>query len=212
MVVLIDNVYVFYTLVAMMGYLLGSIPSGLILARLMGAGDLRQIGSGNIGATNALRTGNKKLALFTLLCDALKGVLAVWIAYELNIELAEGEFYYVPVFAGFAAVIGHVFPVWLKFKGGKGVATAWGVLCSLHWPTGLGCLITWLIVARLSRYSSLAAIMAAFNAPLFAMAYHGKPLALPFAGLSILLFITHRANVRRLMKGEESTIKLSSKA
>ena len=205
----IYNVYVLYSLIAMMGYLLGSIPSGLLLARAMGAGDLRKIGSGNIGATNALRTGNKKLAIFTLLADAFKGVLAVWLAYELNLDLAQGVYTYIPVYAGFAAVIGHIFPVWLKFKGGKGVATSWGVLCSLHWPTGLGCLITWLVVARLSRYSSLAAIMAAFNAPLFALAYGGKGLALAFAGLSILLFITHRANIRRLLNGEESTIKLS---
>ncbi len=202
------NMYVFYALVLGVAYLLGSIPSGLILGKLMGAGDLRTIGSGNIGATNALRTGNKKLALFTLLADAAKGALAVLIAYVLNIQLAQSVFVNAPVWAGLIAVLAHVLPVWLKFKGGKGVATSWGVLCALHWPTGIGCLVTWLVVARLSRYSSLAAVMAAFNAPILALAYGGQSLALPFAILSIILFFTHRANIRRLLNGEESTIKL----
>lgn len=204
------NVYMFTSIVTAIGYLLGSIPTGLILGKAMGAGDLRTIGSGNIGATNALRTGNKKLAILTLLGDMLKGVIAVWIAYELNRQLAGGAYPYAPVWAGLAAVIGHIFPIWLKFKGGKGVATALGVIFALHWPTGLGCAVTWLVVARLSRYSSLAAVMAAFNAPLFAYACGGEALGIPFACLAILIFITHRANIRRLLKGEESIIKLKT--
>ena len=207
----IYNPYAFYSLIIAISYLLGSIPSGLVLGKIMGVGDLRQMGSGNIGATNALRTGNKKFALFTLIGDAIKGVIAIWLAYELNVELAEGAFYHAPLVAGLTAIVGHIFPVWLKFKGGKGVATAFGVLCALHWPTGLGCAVTWLVVARLSRTSSLAAIMAAFNAPLFAYAYGGDALALPFAAISILIFITHRANIRRLLKGEESTIQFKKK-
>lgn len=204
----LDNIYLFHVLIVAIAYALGSIPTGLLLGKWIGNIDLRTIGSGNIGATNALRTGNKKLAILTLLGDAFKGVLAVWIAYELNRQFAGGAFPYASVWAGLTAVVGHIFPVWLKFKGGKGVATALGVIFALHWPTGLGCALTWLVVARLSRYSSLAAVMAAFNAPLFAYAYGGEKLAVPFACLSVLIFITHRANIRRLLKGEESIIKL----
>jgi glycerol-3-phosphate acyltransferase PlsY len=205
---LISNIYLFYALTMPLAYLLGSIPSGLLLARWMGLGDLRKIGSGNIGATNALRTGNKKLAVFTLLGDALKGALAVLLLYLLNKHVANDTFRYAPIWAGIVAVLGHIFPVWLKFKGGKGVATAWGVLCALHWPTAIGCAVIWFVAARLSRYSSMGAIMAALNAPIYVYAYGGHALALPFALLSVILIVTHRANIRRLMRGEEPVIQL----
>lgn len=209
---LAHNPALFYSLTLVVAYLFGSIPTGLLLGKAMGTVDLRTIGSGNIGATNALRTGNKKLALFTLIGDAVKGVLAILIAAWLNNRYADGAYPHAPLLAGFAAMAGHILPVWLKFKGGKGVATALGVLMTLHWPTGVGCLITWLVVARLSRYSSLAAVIAAFNAPLFAYAYGGDVYGVPFGLLSIIIFITHRANIRRLLKGEESTIQLKKTA
>ncbi|HEY1096894.1 MAG TPA: glycerol-3-phosphate 1-O-acyltransferase PlsY [Alphaproteobacteria bacterium] len=205
---LIDNIYAFYALVILMAYLLGSIPCGLVLGKLMGAGDIRKIGSGNIGATNALRTGNKKLAIFTLLGDVLKGSLAVWIAFVLNMELADGVFIYAPVIAGIVSVLGHIFPVWLKFKGGKGVATTIGVILILNWMVGLGFLVTWLVTARLSRYSSLGAIIAALHAPLYAAAYGNHGLVLPFAIMALILIITHRGNIKRLLRGEESVIQL----
>ena len=182
-------------------YLLGSIPFGLILARLAGKGDLRQIGSGNIGATNVLRTGSKKLAATTLLLDGAKGYLAVYLPY-----LLFGPD--VTFFTALAVVLGHLFPVWLRFRGGKGVATTLGVLLGLAWPLGLAALATWLVVALIFRYSSLAALFAVALVPAYAWW-----LAEPQAGgiaifLAVLVWIRHAGNIRRLLKGEESRIRL----
>jgi glycerol-3-phosphate acyltransferase PlsY len=181
------------------GYLCGSIPFGLILTRLAGTEDLRSIGSGNIGATNVLRTGNKGLAAATLLGDMLKGTIAVIVAGYFggpNAAMA----------AGFGAFTGHLFPVWLQFKGGKGVATYIGVLLGLFWPAALAFCAIWLAVAFITRYSSLAALIASAIIPL--MLFWSQHLALTFlfALLSIMLWFMHRANIERLMNGTEGKI------
>lgn len=181
------------------GYLLGSIPFGLLLTRLGGAGDIRQIGSRNIGATNVLRTGRKDLAAATLLCDALKGTLAVLAATAVAGEAA-----------GFAAAagafLGHLFPVWLQFRGGKGVATFIGVLIAVAWPAALGFAAVWLVVAAATRYSSLSALIASAVAPALLWAL-GKPgAALLFVALAVLLWVMHRANIARLLAGTEGKI------
>ncbi|UAL08933.1 glycerol-3-phosphate 1-O-acyltransferase PlsY [Caulobacter segnis] len=184
------------------GYLLGSIPFGLIATRLGGAGDIRQIGSGNIGATNVLRSGRKDLAAITLLGDAGKGVVAVLLARFLTHGNPA-----VIALAGGAAFLGHLFPVWLKFKGGKGVATFYGVLLSACWPVGVLAAITWLAMAAVFRISSLAALTAAVLAAPFALATD-QPY--PMLGLAlfmaVLIFIRHRENIARLLKGQEPRI------
>ncbi len=184
------------------GYLLGSIPFGLIATRLGGAGDIRKIGSGNIGATNVLRSGRKDLAAITLLGDAGKGVVAVLLARFLTHDNA-----LVVALAGGAAFAGHIFPVWLKFNGGKGVATFYGVLLAAAWPVGLLAAATWLAVAALFRISSLAALVAAALAAPFALATD-QPY--PILGLclfmAVLIYIRHKDNIRRLLKGEEPRI------
>ena len=181
------------------GYLLGSIPFGLIITRAAGGPDIRAIGSGNIGATNVLRTGRKGLAAATLACDALKGTVAV---------LAAGYFagHEAALAAGLGAFLGHLFPVWLKFKGGKGVAVYIGLLIGLYWPGALIFCVIWLGVAGLSRYSSLAALTASALTPL-ALWFLGRPSAAAlFLALSALLWIMHRANIRRLLDGSEGKI------
>ena len=194
------------------GYLLGSIPFGLILTRLAGTRDIRSIGSGNIGATNVLRTGRKGLAAATLVGDALKGTFAVlaiyyyygseyrYFAHELAIPAALGAF------------LGHLFPVWLGFKGGKGVATYIGLLLALAWPVALAFCLIWLAVAAITRYSSLAALIASAATPLalWLLGYWPEPAL--FALLTLLLWIMHRANIARLVKGEEAKIKLGTNA
>jgi len=188
-----------------LGYLLGSIPFGLVLTRAAGIGDIRQIGSGNIGATNVLRTGNKGLAAATLVLDALKGTAAVMLAGTL---LAAGDagFAVLPVIAGLAAFAGHCFPLWLGFRGGKGVATYIGVLIGLAWKVALVFCGIWLLVAVLTRYSSASALAAAILSP-FGAWLAGYPAAGMAAGLmSTLLIWKHRANIERLMKGEEPKI------
>lgn len=180
------------------GYLLGSIPFGLLLTRLAGLGDIRTIGSGNIGTTNVLRTGSKGLAALTLLCDAGKGIAAVLVAASWGQEYA--------LLAGLFAVIGHNFPLWLRFHGGKGVATTLGVLLALAWPAGLITLATWLAVAVISRYSSLAALAAFAVAPAAMYALGGVNEALIAVVLAALGFARHHANIRRLIKGEEPRI------
>ncbi len=183
---------------AVLGYLLGSIPFGLLLTRMAGLGDIRNIGSGNIGATNVLRTGNKGLALATLLLDGAKGAAAVLIARAVHDDLA--------VVAGACAFLGHLFPVWLKFKGGKGVATALGTWIALAWPIGLLACATWLIVALIFRYSSLSALLAVALAPVYAI-WLGSPALIWFGiGVAILVWIRHHENIRRLLKGEEPKI------
>jgi acyl phosphate:glycerol-3-phosphate acyltransferase len=181
------------------GYLAGSIPFGLLITRLAGMEDIRAIGSGNIGATNVLRTGRKELAAATLVCDALKGTLAVLATRYLGgPELA--------IVAGLGAFLGHLFPVWLGFHGGKGVATFIGLALAFAWPAVLGFGAVWLAVAYLTRYSSLAALMACAATPLLLWGFgDGAPAAL-FAVLAAAIWITHRANIARLMAGTEPKI------
>jgi glycerol-3-phosphate acyltransferase PlsY len=180
------------------GYLLGSIPFGLLITRAAGLGDVRNIGSGNIGATNVLRTGNKGLAALTLILDALKGTAAVLIAGIYGPELA--------LVAGFGAFLGHLFPVWLGFKGGKGVATYLGVLAGLAWKVALVFAAVWLAVAFIMRYSSLAALIASVAVPL-TLFYLGRiDYAVLFAVMTAIVFIKHRANISRLLAGTESRI------
>jgi glycerol-3-phosphate acyltransferase PlsY len=186
-------------LAAGLGYLLGSIPFGLVLTRMAGLGDIRTIGSGNIGATNVLRTGHKGLAAATLILDGGKGAFAAGMAYWI-IGTEAG------LIAGFAAVLGHNFPVWLRFKGGKGVATTLGVLLITAWPVGMGACLTWLVVAGLFRISSLAALAALLAAPFIALVFATPAHAVMAAGLAILGFIRHRANIGRLLQGKEPRI------
>jgi acyl phosphate:glycerol-3-phosphate acyltransferase len=183
------------------GYLLGTIPFGVIATRLGGMGDIRKVGSGNIGATNVLRTGRRDLALITLLGDAGKAVAAVLLAGSLFSPLAA-------VLAGGAAFVGHLFPVWLGFKGGKGVATFFGVLFALAWPVGLAAGATWILMALIFRFSSLAALAAAAFSPLLFLLLHQStiPRLWLAAGMAVLIFIRHEANIRRLLKGEEPRI------
>ena len=181
------------------GYLLGSIPFGLLLTRLAGLGDIRSIGSGNIGATNVLRTGNKKLAAATLLLDGGKGAAAVLLAGALAGEPAA-------LAAAAGAMLGHSFPVWLGFKGGKGVATALGILLAAAWPVGLAVALVWLVTAYVFRISSLAALLAAGLAAPIAWALAGGALAVAALFIAALIFIRHEANIRRLLKGEEPRI------
>lgn len=183
---------------AVFGYLLGSIPFGLLLTRAAGLGDVRKIGSGNIGATNVLRTGNKKLAAATLLLDALKGTVAVVIASRWSHDAA--------IFAGFGAFIGHLYPIWLGFKGGKGVATYLGVLLGLSYLGALIFAATWLFVALVSRYSSLAALTAAVVVPVALYMMDLPKAAGLLALMSVIVFIRHRANISRLLSGTESRI------
>ncbi len=189
---------------ALLGYLLGSIPFGLVLTRLAGLGDIRKIGSGNIGATNVLRTGNKPLAAATLVLDSGKGAIAALLA----MAFASPE---AAVLAGGGAMLGHTFPVWLGFKGGKGVATALGVLLAVSWPTGAIACATWLAMAFLFRISSLSALAALGLSPLVGW-YFGGPLV---AGLclfiAVLVYFRHAANIRRLLKGEEPKISFGKK-
>ena len=203
---------------AIVGYLVGSIPFGLIFTQLAGYGDVRQIGSGNIGATNVLRTGNKGLAAATLVFDVLKGTaatilgpLSVWLLYA-SVDLSASEAAVAVALApaafaaGVAAFMGHVFPVWLGFRGGKGVAVYIGVLIGVAWQAAIAFCAIWLAVAFASRYSSLSALAASFLAPFAAYALHGAMAAGAAALMSIVLIFKHRANIERLMTGSEPKI------
>ena len=181
------------------GYALGSIPFGLLLTRLAGLRDIREIGSGNIGATNVLRTGRRDLAVATLVCDALKGTVAVLAAAHYGGPDAA-------VLAGLGAFLGHLFPLWLQFKGGKGVATFIGLLIAFAWPVALGFCAIWLAVAAVSRYSSLSALIASAATPVMLRASSQPREAALFALLAALLWIMHRGNIRRLMAGTEGRI------
>jgi glycerol-3-phosphate acyltransferase PlsY len=183
----------------LLGYLLGSIPFGLILTKLAGTQDLRSIGSGSIGATNVLRTGRKGLAAATLIGDALKGTLAVVIAGYYGGPNAA-------MLAALGAFLGHLFPVWLKFKGGKGVAVYIGVLIGLFWPAALIFCAMWLATAFTTRYSSLSALIAAFITPLFLWWFGHPALASLFVVMTLLLFYAHRENIKRLQAGTEGKI------
>lgn len=182
-----------------LGYLLGSIPFGLLITRFAGLGDIRNIGSGNIGTTNVLRTGRKSLAAATLLCDALKGTAAALILGALFGPQAA-------LVAGIAAFLGHIFPVWLGFKGGKGVATYLGILLALSWPTGIAFALIWIAMAFTLRYSSLSALTASLASPII-LWFTGSPLlTLGFALMSLVLWAKHHENIGRLLTGAESKI------
>jgi len=185
---------------AVLGYLLGSVPFGLIFTRLAGLGDIRAIGSGNIGATNVLRTGHKGVAAATLIFDGGKGAFAVWLATVLFGSEMAG------LLAGFTAVLGHNFPVWLRFKGGKGVATTLGVLLIGAWQVGIGAILTWLVVAAAFRISSLAALAALAVSPVIALFFATPAHALMALGLAVLGFVRHKANIARLLRGTEPRI------
>jgi glycerol-3-phosphate acyltransferase PlsY len=187
-------------LVCLLGYLLGSIPFGLVLTRTAGLGDIRGIGSGNIGATNVLRTGRKGLAAATLILDGLKGAAAVLIAQAMlwNQDTA--------LFAGLAAVLGHLFPIWLGFKGGKGAATGLGVLIAASWPVGLAACAAWLLVAGAARFSSLATLAAFAVAPFVALVLEEYSVVKLAFTIAVLVFVRHQANIRRLLAGTEPRI------
>ena len=186
-----------------LGYLCGSIPFGLLIARVFGLGNLREIGSGNIGATNVLRTGSKPAAAGTLLLDALKGTLPVFVAnYGWHIDMA--------IAAGFGAFIGHILPIWLNFRGGKGVATYVGILLGFGWPLLAVFAVVWLTLAATLRYSSLAALVASLAVPTYVFVFgdiHGD-LKLPMAllAMTVIVYLTHRENIVRLINGEETRI------
>jgi glycerol-3-phosphate acyltransferase PlsY len=181
-----------------LGYLLGSIPFGLVLTKMAGLGDIRSIGSGSIGATNVLRTGRKDLALATLLLDGGKGAIAVLIARLISEDLT--------VLAGGAAILGHLFPVWLRLKGGKGVATTLGTLIAANWMVGIGACLVWLVVAFVFRYSSLSGLISVAAAPFLALWLGTVPQAWLAAFAAVLVWIRHHENIRRLLKGEEPKI------
>lgn len=195
----ISNGAVVLTLWATLGYLIGSVPFGVLVARVMGLGDLRKIGSGNIGATNVLRTGNKRAAALTLLLDGGKGAGAVLLARALAGEDAAQ-------LAALAAFLGHCFPIWLAFRGGKGVATFLGIMLALAWPVGLAACATWLVVAVAMRYSSLAALLAAGMTPVWAVLLGHGTLTLLAMLLALLIYARHWGNIARLRAGTEPRI------
>jgi glycerol-3-phosphate acyltransferase PlsY len=186
-------------LTALFAYLLGSVPFGIVMARAFGLGDLRKIGSGNIGATNVLRTGNKPAAALTVILDAGKGAVAVLLARALvGPDAAQ--------IAALAAFLGHCFPVWLRFRGGKGVATFLGTLLALYWPMGLACCATWLVMAAATRYSSAAALLSAAMSPLFAVLMGRSEYLVLTTLLALVVWVRHRPNLRRLKDGTETKI------
>ena len=189
------------------GYLLGSLPFGVLVMRAAGASDPRSIGSGNIGATNVLRSGRKGLALLTLLGDGVKGAAAVLMARQLGHEYATAYAGVLGAVAGAAAFLGHLFPVWLGFKGGKGVATFFGVMFAAAWPVGLACAATWLAVAAALRFSSLAALTAAAVAPGLCLLFRAPAVLMWMSlALAVLVFVRHAANIARLRAGTEPRI------
>jgi glycerol-3-phosphate acyltransferase PlsY len=180
------------------GYLFGSVPWGLLLTKLSGAGDIRKVGSGNIGATNVLRTGHKGLAIATLLLDAAKGAAAVIIGGLYGPDMA--------VVAGAGAFVGHIFPVWLRFDGGKGVATALGILIAMSWQAAIGALVVFIVVVAVTRYVSLGSLLASASAPVFCYWLAVPQKAELMIALGVLIWLRHAANIRRLLKGEESKV------
>jgi glycerol-3-phosphate acyltransferase PlsY len=180
------------------GYSLGSIPFAFVVTKLFGLGDIRAVGSGNVGATNVLRTGNKLAAALTLIGDAGKGAVAVLLAKQFGDVAAMA--------AALGAFVGHIFPVWLNFKGGKGLATCAGIIAALYWPVALLGLATWLVVAVVTRISSLSALVAALITPIYMALFATWPYVVGTAVLAVLVFITHRENIRRLLAGQEPRI------
>lgn len=200
------SVEAIYAISALFGYIVGSIPFGLILTRMAGYGDIRKIGSGNIGATNVLRTGNKTLALLTVLCDAFKAGIAAFVASKV---FAGDNAITASLVAGAFGVLGHNFPVWLKFKGGKGVASTFGFILMTCWPVALIALAIWLIMAFTFKYSSLSALVASALVPV--VSYFLAPsmeYTYVYTAIVILVIVRHHANIKRLINGEESKIKL----
>ena len=199
-------------LIAAIAYALGSIPFGLILTAATGGGDIRQIGSGNIGATNVLRTGRKGLAAATLLLDALKGALAVFLALRLGGDQPSLAM----AVAAVAVVVGHCFPVWLGFRGGKGVATGLGTIWVLSWPVGVACCVVWLVVARLSRISSAGALSAFLVAPILMVVMKGQgvnaPIPAATALIALLIWVRHYSNIVRLLSGNEPRVNAKTKS
>ncbi len=193
-----------HLVVTALAYLLGSIPVGVVLTRLSGLGNIREFGSGNVGATNVLRTGSKKLALLTLLLDSGKGGFAVLLAYHVYPSSENG--FELSIFAGIAAVIGHNFPIWLRFQGGKGVATTLGTLLAIAWPVGITTCITWVIAAVIFRYSSLAGIISIVASPFYALYLDREEIFVLASSLAILAIIRHHANIRKLITGNEKKI------
>lgn len=185
-------------------YLIGSIPFGYVLTKCAGMGDIRKIGSGNIGATNVLRTGNKKIAALTMVLDTLKGAVAVLTVGYVFPALAP--------LAGLVALMGHIFPVWLRFRGGKGVATAEGVLMALYWPAGIITAISWILILKISRLSSLAALVTVGISTVVVCLFGRDDLAWFTLTLTLLIFWTHRANIRRLLNGSEPKVGGDKKA
>ncbi len=212
------TITIVFLLAALGGYLLGSIPFGMVLTRLAGYGDIRKIGSGNIGATNVLRTGRKDLALLTILLDASKAGFAAYLAYRLTAP-APFDFFSLPttanvmaeLIAGTCGVLGHNFPVWLKFKGGKGVASTFGFLLATNWQIALLALATWLVIAFATRYSSLSAITAAVMVPVYAFFLASPVYSIFYTALAVLVVARHHANIARLIKGQESKITFKKK-
>ena len=192
----------------LLGYFFGSIPFGLVLTHAAGLGDIRSVGSGNIGATNVLRTGNKKLAAATLFLDAAKGAVAVMLAHGALLGPAGHE---AGLWAGLGAVLGHMFPIWLKFKGGKGMATGLGVLIAAAWPVGLLACATWAIMAAVFRMSSLATLTAVAAAPIFAFWLTDLPVVYLSLTIGVLVWVRHHANIGRIVSGTESRIGRSDK-
>jgi len=184
------------------GYFIGSIPFGLVLSMMAGKGDIRKIGSGNIGATNVLRTGSKPLAILTLLLDGGKGAVAIIIMSN----YADDTSAYLPLLAGFGAFLGHLFPIWLNYQGGKGVATYLGILFAASWPTAVLTCATWLLAAIVWRMSSLAALVAAALAPIFGYVFAGSNLMFLCLAMSALVFIRHNENIQRIKSGNEPKI------
>lgn len=192
-----------YALSALFGYIIGSIPFGLILTKMAGYGDIRKIGSGNIGATNVLRTGNKALALATVLCDAFKAGLAAYIAGKIADSTTAS------LIAGSFGVLGHNFPVWLNFKGGKGVASTFGFVLITCWPIAVAILLIWLVMAFTFKYSSLSALTAAVLVPLISCYLTPSvEYTYVYSAIAVLVILRHHANIKRLIKGQESKIKL----
>lgn len=212
------TITIVFLLSALGGYLLGSIPFGLVLTRLAGCVDIRTIGSGSIGATNVLRTGRKDLALLTIFLDAFKAGIAAYLAFKLTAAAPYNFLGFdtttnvmAELIAGTFGILGHNFPVWLKFKGGKGVASTFGFLLITNWQVALLALATWLVIAFATRYSSLSAITAAIMVPVFAFFLATPVYSIFYTFLAVLLIIRHHSNIARLIKGQESKISFKKK-